>query len=112
MNPIHWTPAVDAWEDDDRLVLSLDMPGVARDAIEIDVEDGRMCIRFERRPQAAGDVRYRRRERTHGAFERTFVLPDTVDAGRADASYRDGVLTVTVPRAESARPRRVRVRAA
>ncbi|MDH3627947.1 MAG: Hsp20/alpha crystallin family protein [Acidobacteriota bacterium] len=109
----HWTPAVDAIESNGNLILSIDLPGVNKDEVEIDVENGELSIRGKRTlTQPEGEVQLRRRERTSGVFERTFVLPETVDTDEATASYKDGVLTITLPLAESSRPRRVEIHAA
>ncbi len=99
-------------ETKDNLVLKADLPGLSRDDIEIDVEGNELRIRGERTfktEETDEQTNIRRRERAYGMFERTFVLPDTFEATDVTATYTDGVLTVTVPRAASTKPRRVTV---
>lgn len=106
-----WSPPVDIFETDaQELVLQLDLPGVSRDAIDLRVEDTTLTIRAARKRR--GDVReeqYHRRERSFGSFGRSFTLPATVDTSRIRAEYRDGVLTVVLPKRQEARPRQIQV---
>lgn len=108
-----WNPAVDAIETEGNLVLSVDLPGVSRDEIEIQVEGGELRILGERviqRDESAGQVH--RRERVSGKFKRVFVLPENVDSDKTDARFKDGVLTITLPIAEESKPRKIAIRAA
>ena len=108
-----WNPAVDAIESEGNLVLTVDLPGVSRDEIGIQVEGGELRILGERvvqRDESAGQVH--RRERASGKFERVFVLPENVNSGKTDARYKDGVLTITLPVAEEAKPRKITIHAA
>lgn len=104
-----WTPPVDLHETADQYVLTAELPGLARDAIEIHVRDTRVTIAGSRRERPSGCDRYHRVERGHGSFSRTFQLPHPVDASRVTADLRDGVLTVTCPKAAPPAPRRVDV---
>ncbi len=106
-----WSPPVDIFETDaQELVLQLDLPCVSRDAIDVRVEDNTLTIRAERkRPAELRDEQYHRQERSFGSFGRTFTLPATVDTSRIRAEYRDGVLTVRLPKREEARPKQVQV---
>jgi HSP20 family protein len=107
-----WLPPVDIYENGAReIVLRADLPGLRRDAIDLTVENNTLTIRGqrERDDEGAAEDRYHRVERPAGTFQRTFTLPNTVDAGRVRAEYRDGVLTVTLPLREEARPRQIQV---
>jgi len=93
-----WTPAVDVYETADRFVVSVELPSLNRDDIRIDVQDQTLVIRGERPCQTPGDARFLRVERGHGAFVRSFSLPQPVRAGDVSAEFRDGVLTIFVPK--------------
>ena len=94
-----WTPAVDLYETADRFVVSVELPGMDRDDIRIDAQEQTLVIRGERPCQTPGDARFLRVERGHGAFVRSFSLPQPILAGEISAEFRSGVLTVLVPKA-------------
>lgn len=103
---------MDAYRDGDTYVISLDLPGVSPEAIEIDVERNMLTVKAERRPAPKADgVRMELSERPLGVFSRQLVLADTLDTERIDAGYDAGVLTLRIPIAERAKPRRVAVNA-
>lgn len=105
-------PAVmpmDAWREDDRFVLEFDLPGVAPDSIDLDVERNVLTIRAERVARN-GDWQMLASERTRGAYSRQLVLGDNLDLERIEAGYHDGVLRLVVPVAEKAKPRKIEVR--
>ncbi|WP_068123680.1 Hsp20/alpha crystallin family protein, partial [Nocardioides massiliensis] len=107
-------PAVmpmDAWREGDTFVLEFDLPGVHADAIDIDVERNVLTVRAER-PGRNGDWELLASERTRGAYSRQLVLGENLDLDRLEAAYADGVLRLTVPVAEKARPRKIEVRRA
>ena len=109
----NWTPAVDVFETDGVLVLKAELPDVQREDIDVHVENHTLTIRGERkRDQAIKDDRFHRIERSFGSFVRQFSLPATVDAGKIAAEYKHGVLTVTLPVREEAKPRTVKVEVA
>lgn len=93
-----WTPAVDLYETPDRFVLSLELPGLTRDDVKIEVQQETLVVRGERPVHHEEGARYHRVERGHGAFARSFVLPLPVDVDGVAAEFRDGVLTVVVPK--------------
>jgi HSP20 family protein len=93
-----WTPAVDLYETPDRFVLSLELPGLTRDDIKIEVQQETLVVRGERPVHHEEGARYHRVERGHGAFARSFVLPHPVNVEAVAAEFRDGVLTVVVPK--------------
>jgi len=108
-----WYPAVDVFEDKDAVKIVAELPGVKPQDVKLSLESNTLTIRGEKKQQAEErSERVHRYERSYGSFERAFVLPSTVDGEKISAEYRDGVLTVTVPKAERARPREIPVRAA
>jgi HSP20 family protein len=108
-----WYPAVDVFEDTDAVKIVAELPGVKPEDVKLSLESNTLTIRGEKKQQAEErSERVHRYERSYGSFERAFVLPSTVDGEKISAEYRDGVLTVTVPKAERARPREIPVRTA
>jgi HSP20 family protein len=109
-----WIPAVDIYETENHdLVLKAELPDMTRDDIEVTVEHNTLMLRGEKKlPTDVKDEQYRRVERNHGAFRRSFTLPTTVDATKVSAEYKNGVLTVKLPFREEARPRTVNVEVA
>lgn len=105
-----WTPAVDILEAENELIVKADLPEVKLEDIAIHLENGILSIKgerkFEHKEEKAG---YHRLERSYGAFARKFAVPDTVDAEKVRAAYKDGVLTVTLPKKEVAKPREIKV---
>jgi HSP20 family protein len=106
-----WLPPVDIFETEQRqIVLKAELPGLKREDIDLTVENTTLTIRGERRRDPdVNDDRYHRIERHYGPFSRSFTLPATVDASRVRAEYRDGLLTVTLPVRDEARPRQIQV---
>ncbi len=104
------TPPTDIYETAEGITLQVDLPGHQADAIEVKVENDTLSIRSERKAARADKEGARRLERAFGVYARTFVLPRTVDASRVEARYDNGVLTLSVPRREEAKPRTVQVK--
>jgi HSP20 family protein len=106
------TPPVEIVETEGEVLLHADLPGVERESIDVSVDNRVLSITATREPRepATGETPHRS-ELSFGQYSRSFNLPTTVDAGRITAEYVDGVLRVTLPKAEAARPRRVEVRA-
>jgi HSP20 family protein len=103
-----WTPPVDLLETTDAYVVIAELPGVERDDLTISLhDDGRLTLSGVRRER--GGEEYHRVERGHGTFSRTFHLPIPVDGGRISADLRDGVLTVTCPKAPDGGGRRIHI---
>ena len=101
---------MDAYREGDAYVIALDLPGVDPDAIDIDVERNMLTVRAERRPVAkADDVQMELSERPLGVFSRQLVLADTLDTEHISADYDAGVLTLRVPIAERAKPRKISI---
>ena len=107
------TPSMpmDAYRSGDRFVVHFDLPGVDPDAIELDVERNVLTVKAERRPVATGEqVEMQVAERPLGVFSRQLFLGDTLDAEHIDAGYEAGVLTLRIPIAEKAKPRRITIK--
>ena len=99
---------MDAWREGDRFVIEFDLPGVSRDSIDIDVERNVLTVKAERLA-VNGDWQRLASERTHGQFSRQLVLGDNLDLERIEASYEGGVVRLTVPVAEKAKPRKIQL---
>ena len=105
-----WLPAVDVRESDDEFVFTAELPGIAKEDVEITVDDGILTLKGERRFNEENEEKnYRRIERAYGTFSRSFTLPSAVDAEKIAASFADGLLTVTVPKAEVAKARKITI---
>jgi HSP20 family protein len=105
-----WVPATDVSEDANTIQITMELAGVNPEDVRISLENNVLTIRGEKRQEdEENDERVHRIERIYGMFERTFVLPNTVDPDRIEAQYENGVLTVTIPKAERARPREIQV---
>lgn len=98
---------MDAWRDGDVVRIEFDLPGVDRDSIDLDVERNVITVRAERPPQDGQDGEQLAAERPRGLFSRQLVLGDNLDTDKIDASYVSGVLTLTIPVAEKAKPRKI-----
>ena len=107
-----WAPPVEIFEKEDHLVLRAELPGMNEKDIDLNVENGMLTLRGEkRRDKEVKEEQVHRVERYYGSFMRTFALPTTVDADKIRATYKDGVLEVAIPKAESAKPKRIEIRA-
>jgi HSP20 family protein len=106
-----WVPPVDIMETENELVVKADVPDVKFEDIDVHIENGTLTLRGERKFEKKTDGKggYHRVERSYGAFERAFTLPDTVDPEHVKAEYKNGTLTVTLPKKEVAKPRQVKV---
>ena len=108
-----WAPPVDVFEKGDQLTFKAEVPGVDREQLDVRVEDGVLTIQGERKHEAEVDeAGVYRRERVYGTFTRSFTLPKNVDGAKVTATYKDGILEVTVPKSEAAKPKRVAIQAA
>jgi len=106
-------PPMNLWEDDDQFYAEAEMPGLKRDDIQITVTQGdQLTISGERKPDTADGCVWHRQECGHGRFSRTVTLPAIVDVDMIEASYDAGVLTLTLPKSEKAKPRRIAVKGA
>ncbi len=106
-----WVPPTDIFEDADGLKIMLELPGLRPEDVKLTVENLTLTIRGEKKQVAEEQTtKVHRYERSYGAFERSFALPSTVDVERVVAKFEHGVLTVTLPKAEKAKPRSIEVR--
>ena len=105
-----WSPAVDILETENDLTFKVDAAGVNLKDLDIQLENGTLTLKGERKFEKDDKVKgYHRIERSYGAFARSFALPDTVNAETVHADYAQGVLTVTLPKQERAKPRAIKV---
>jgi HSP20 family protein len=112
MSPVDWAPSVDIEEDDDKYTIKADLPGVDKKDIEVKFESGVLSIRGEKQTEieSGKGTRRHRTERFHGSFARSFALPDAVKVDDVDATYKDGVLSMTIPKEEKAKPKAVNIK--
>jgi HSP20 family protein len=107
-----WNPAVDLYEDKDNFIVKAELPGLKREDIEVSLHDGALSISGERKSEEkVENTDVRRTERFVGRFQRTITLPSSVKGDQVNAQYKDGVLTVMLPKAEEAKPRQIQVSA-
>jgi HSP20 family protein len=105
-----WVPAVDIRETDHELVVKADIPGMKFEDIDVRLENGTLTLRGERKfEEEKKEGGWHRVERSYGTFERVFTLPDSVNPEGVTADYKNGTLTVTLPKKEIAKPRQIKV---
>ncbi len=102
-------PAANVWEQGDALLVEMEVPGVKSDQVDISVAGGELSVKINRPEAAPEGVTYHRRERPAASLSRVLRLPVEVDANRVEAELRDGILLITLPKAESAKPRKINV---
>ncbi len=108
-----WLPAVDVYQDKDDLTIMAELPGMKKEDIGISIQDGVLTLSGERKSEQKQEgAEVCRCERFVGRFQRTFELPTTVDAEKVKATYKDGILTVVLPKAEEAKPKQIEVNVA
>jgi HSP20 family protein len=109
-------PAVDIRTSADHsLIIEVDLPGVSKDSVSVNIENRTLTIKGERKRETETENeggKVQRTERVFGTFVRAFSLPETANTSKVDASYKDGVLTLTIPRAEESKPRSIEVKVA
>ena len=104
-----WSPALDLYQNNDNVVAVIELPGMRKDEIEISLHDGTLTISGEQRRESTNGEKTKRTERYVGTFRRSITLPTRVDATKVGATYQDGILTVTLPKAEEAKPKQIPV---
>lgn len=105
-----WAPSVDIYEDKDRLVLKADLPGINEKDISLDVDGNRLTLKGERRMEKeTKEENYHRVERAYGNFVRSFSLPNTVDVENIKATFKNGVLEVSLPKKEEVKPKHINI---
>lgn len=108
-----WAPVVDIFEMGDNLVIRAEVAGLEKDDVDISVENNTLTLRGERKREMQFEEKDAHRlERSFGVFTRSFILPMTVDPARISASYKNGVLELTIPKVEHAKPRKIEIKAA
>lgn len=104
-------PAMDVEEDENKITVRTELPGIPKDEVHITLEDGVLTINGEKKSdREVKEKDYHLVERTFGSFHRSVSLPPTVDAEKADAKFDDGVLVIEIPKSESAKPRKVEIK--
>ena len=105
-----WSPALDLYQSNDNVVAVLELPGMRKEDIEISLHDGMLTVTGERKRESnSNGEKAERTERYIGRFRRSIALPTRVDAGKVSATYQDGILTVTLPKAEEVKPKQIQV---
>ena len=105
-----WSPALDLYQSNDNVIAVVELPGMRKEDIEISLHNGTLTISGERkRENSSNGDKAERTERYVGTFRRSIALPTRVDAGKVSATYRDGILTVTLPKAEEVKPKQIQV---
>jgi HSP20 family protein len=105
-----WAPALDVQEDKDKFTVRLELPGMKREDIEVSLQDGALVISGERKAEQIGEeTTVHRQERYYGKFSRALTLPAVVAGDKVKAQYKDGILNVTLPKAEEAKPKAITV---
>jgi len=105
-----WSPALDVFDDKDNLVVKAELPGLKKEEINLSLHEGVLTISGERKRETEKkEGETFRSERYFGKFQRSVTLPATVDASKVNASYKDGILTVELPKAEEAKPKQIAV---
>ena len=102
-----WTPASDIYETDSGYLIAIDLPGINREALEIDIDDNRLVVKGTR---AMAESRQHRSERPKGKFLRTYSVPGSIDQGRIAAEYRDGVLQISLPKRTEQKPKKIDIK--
>ena len=105
-----WAPAVDIYETENELVIKADLPEISEKELDVRVENNMLTIRGERRfEQKVKEENYLRMERAYGSFSRSFSLPNTVNTEAVKAEYKEGVLTLTLPKRAELKPKQVKI---
>jgi len=108
-----WSPRADVAENNDAYVIKAELPGVNKNDVKITVRENILTIKGEKKQEKEEkDHNFHRVERSYGSFERSFSLPTGVKSDKIDAAYKDGVLTMTLPKAEEAKPKEIEVKVA
>jgi HSP20 family protein len=105
-----WLPAVDVSETDTELVIRAELPGLTHDNIELNLQDNVLSLKGEKKQEQKEEKEnFHRVERSYGSFSRSFTLPADVKASEIQATFKDGVLVITLPKAEEAKPKKIQI---
>ena len=106
----HWMPAVDVAEREEEYQVKVELPGVSKEDVEITMQENILTIRGEKKQEKESTgSSYHRLERSYGSFQRSFTLPTSVKHDKVEAAFNDGILTITLPKAEEAKPKEIKV---
>lgn len=106
-----WMPLTDIVEDKDNYILKLDLPGISKNDVKISYSDGQLMISGERKQEKESkDSRYHRLERSYGKYYRSFSLPQKIQEDKIDAEFKDGQLTIIVPKSEEVKPKELEIK--
>jgi len=106
-----WSPRADVTENSDSYLIKVELPGVSKNDVKITLRENILTIKGEKKAEKEEkEHNYHRIERSYGSFERSFSMPGNVKGEKIDASYKDGVLTVTLPKIEEAKPKEIEVK--
>lgn len=109
--PSAWSPATDVVEHDNQFVVKVELPGLRKEDVNLTLEDNILTVRGEKRLEnEEKESNYHRVERSYGAFQRCFTLGQAVEGDKIDASFKDGILTITVPKAEEAKQKQIDIK--
>ena len=105
-----WAPSVDVAETDEEIVVTAELPGVKQEEVDISIADSVLTLKGEKKEEKeVKEKNYHRIERSYGSFQRSISLPTGVEASKAKATYKDGILRVTVPKVEEAKPKQIKI---
>jgi len=105
-----WAPPVDIYENENDIVLKAELPGIDPKDVEVKVEDNTLYLKGERKfEKEVKDENYHRIERSYGSFARSFSLPNSINAEKVKAEFKDGLLTLTLPKREEAKPKTIKI---
>jgi len=105
-----WAPSIDVAETDEEIVVTAELPGVKQEEVDISIADSVLTLKGEKKEEKeVKEKNYHRIERSYGSFQRSISLPTGVEASKAKATYKDGILRVTVPKVEEAKPKQIKI---
>lgn len=105
-----WSPSMDIYETEEKIIVNAELPGVDKESITLEVKDGVLAIRGERKfEKDVKEENYHLMEREYGTFARSFSLPATIDQDKVSASYRDGILEIILPKKDEVKPKHIKI---
>lgn len=111
LTPSAWVPAVDLIENDDSYIAKVELPGVSKDDVKITLQDNSLTIRGEKKEEKeTTESNYHRLERSYGSFQRSLALPGSVRSDKVAAEYKEGILTITLPKAEESKRKQIDIK--
>ncbi|MCA2004744.1 MAG: Hsp20/alpha crystallin family protein [Ignavibacterium sp.] len=106
-----WMPLTDIYEDNDKYTLKVDLPGIKKDDVKINYANGKLSISGERVQESeTKDAKWHRIEKSYGKYYRSFTLPEQIQEDKISAEFKDGLLTITIPKAEEAKPKEIEIK--